>query len=211
MLLLLTTLAHAALSSDYPGATQRPWAIGLSSGLGIRVLDPRSIPSGFAPRLDLVQLEVRHTLSPGTVAPSWSKPPQRLDLQLNTVRFGTTLTGTTSARVPMTAYATWLVPFWRRHSVAISPGLGLELGRDLVVVDERLRRRPNAGVALAGRVGLEKSRFLWPASSTGLYLQGQIGSSFSLDPNHSLLERELSVAVQYSVVFGFPPPPRGQR
>ena len=217
MFLLLASVAHATLSSDYAGATQRPWAIGLSSGAGFRLLDPRSVPSGLAPRLDVFQLEVRHTLSPNSrssqrlAAASWSIPPQRLDLQLNTVRFATTLTGTTSARLPLTAYATWLVPFWRRHSVAISPGMSAELGRDLVVVDQDLRRRPNASLAIAGRIGLEKSRFWWPASTSGLYLQGLVGTAPSLDPNHRFSEREMSFAVQYSVAFGFPPPPKEAR
>lgn len=170
-------------------------------------MDPRSIPSGLAPRLDLLQLEVRYSLEPCT----WSIPPQRLDLQLNTGRFATTLTGTTSARLPVTAYLTWLEPFWRRHSVSISPGMSAELGRDLVVVDQDLRRRPNASLAIAGRIGLEKSRFWWPASTTGLYLQGQIGTALSLDPNHRFSEREMSFAVQYSVAFGFPPPPKKTR
>lgn len=207
MLLLMVQLASAALSTDYPGAAQRPWALGLSSGAGLRVLPPPRVPSGVAPRIDLLQLEIRRTLAPIDLA----IPPQRLDLQLNAVRLATTWTGTTSAKLPISAYATWLRPFGPRHSVAMSPGMVFSVGRDLVVVGQDLRRRPNAGAAIAGKVGLEKSRWLWPAATSGLYLQAQIGTQLSLDPNHRFIERELSATLQYTAMFGFPPPPREGR
>jgi len=204
LLLLLITLGLAqetsSLQVDAPHSKRAgPWTVGMEFGAGMRLLPMREIPKGPAPRLDLFVIDVRRDLAEPV---SFSFAPDRLDFQLDWMHGVMTRAGSTRARYPLCAYATWVQPARRRRELALSAGLYTEFGLDRYVVNERLSFGPGHTLAAAGRIGFEKPRRWRDATTLGTYLRVAAGVSLGSDPNHATATQYFRVGLERGWAWG---------
>jgi hypothetical protein len=179
------------------------WEIGSYYGISARKLPTRSVPDGWAPHLELFGLEVRHYLSKGEQIGflGLDMQPDRMEFQLNWLQGYLTYQGMTRPRLPAAAYATWIAAEDGVNRLTKSVGLYTELGRDRFVVDEKLRKRTAGTIALAGRVGVERTGRLGRGNK-GLYLYSVAGFSLGRDPNQIGLSPHVRSGLEYCTTFG---------
>ena len=195
---MMTVLLASALALELI-PDEAVWSSGVSFGGGVRVAPGRAVPDGLAPRLDLHALVLQRSLrGPYTLGAS----PARLEVQLDLMTLWATAGATTAPRLPVSAYASWLHPLGGRWQLVLSPGVYSELGRDAIVVDERLRYRPAGTLAGSARAGLERQRWLWPGLRSTWSLRTDLGLTLSADPNSLTVARYVRVGVERSWVWG---------
>lgn len=171
-------------------------SVGASVGAGVRVHDSTEIPDGGAPRLDFAVLEFRRALE-NPYALNWQ--PARVDVQADLVHGYLSRTYTTSPRLPLTVYATWLVPVAKSLSGALSPGVYTELGWDSFVEEEQLVRRFAGTAGVAMRLGLERHHRMYTG---GFYIRGVTGMSMDPDPNELSPTRFTRIGVEHVWSWG---------
>ncbi|MCP4810695.1 MAG: hypothetical protein GY884_35620 [Proteobacteria bacterium] len=196
MLMLLASVqaAQVELLPD-----EAKWQVGVTFGAGTRLQPVRAIPDGTALRLDLYVLTVQRARPmPHELGPD----PARLELQIDPVHLWATHGATTSPRLPLTLYATWLHPFGRKWHLTMSPGVYATVGWDSLVKDETLRHRPGGTLAASGRVGLERQRWLWPAMAGSWGLRTDLGVAFSADPDTFATSRYLRFGLERTLTWG---------
>jgi hypothetical protein len=187
----------ALLSLMSQAGAQPLWSVGPAVGVGARVLPSRERVRGLTPAVDVMAVEVRRGLD----GPLWA--PARLDVQVDGFHGLTSAAGTRRARVPVTAYGTWLRPLTERRTLSLSGGLYTELGRDALIRDEQLAYGPGGALALAGRVGLEKQRVWWDATGIGTYVRVDAGVLLGSDPRHAHAKRLVRFGVERSWTWGW--------
>lgn len=168
------------------------WHAGVTFGAGFRAAPKRAVPDGLAPRLDLHLLTLQYELSE-----TW-----RAELQLDPVHWWATRGATTAPRLPMTLYLSQQHPWKGRYTAVLSPGLYMAPGLDAVAIDERLRYRPATVLAVSGRVGLQRQRWLWPHLRSTWSVRADVGMDLNLDPDALNASRYVRVGVERSYVWG---------
>ncbi len=176
-----------------------PWGVGIECTLGARQMPYREMAGDWTTRLDWFALELR---GPFPMALPVPHQPQRLDVQVDWLQTYFLAAGTTRPRLPVTAYATWLRPSWRRRDMAVSTGVYLELGLDRFVVEEQLRKRPGGTAAAAVRLGWERPRLWWDVTTVGFYIRAATGFSMGSDPNQLALTWYHRLGLERSWVWG---------
>jgi hypothetical protein len=135
---------------------------------------------------------------------SWPDPgePDRLDMQVDWLHGRLSESGSRRYRLPITTYATWVRPARSRWDRSLSTGLYTELGRDSMVIDEKLTYIPAGTLAWAGRVALERPRFWKKSTTLSTALEVSIGASFGTDPAHPLLSRHIRLGIERGWSWG---------
>lgn len=188
-------LTEPSLALLPPPAFEPLWTYGFELGVAIRQMPPGEIPTGVAPRLDLMVVQVRRAL-PGP--PPFEPFPDRLDGQVDLLHLWATSSSTRRPRLPVCAYAVWLRPLNERRDLSLSAGLYTEWGADIYLFEEQLRRSAGLTLAPAARVGFERSRRRREASGAGVYLRVAYGVSFAREPDHLPVTRYGLVGLEHS-------------
>ena len=77
------------------------------------------------------------------------------------------------------------------------------LAGDLIkAIDERLRYRPATVLAVSGRVGLQRQRWLWPHLRSTWSVRADVGMDLNLDPDALNASRYVRVGVERSYLWG---------